>query len=98
MPVRRYDCAAVGILLTFAEGLSGAKRCRSTSRGSRQADPQPLDRRSLKPLAEHWSLIRCPACGGSSTRPANPARRHAHEARRDHLRPADLRAVSPCGR
>ncbi len=23
----------------------------------------------LRPLVEHWNLIRCPACGGSSTRP-----------------------------
>jgi hypothetical protein len=66
----RCDHAAVGASLDLAEEFTASRafpvrlpRIEGKTILSRWID------HVLKPLVEHWSLIRCPACGGSSTRP-----------------------------
>jgi hypothetical protein len=66
----RYDRAAVCASLKFAEELIGS---RALPVRLPRIEGKPILSRwiddVLKPLVEHWSLIRCPACGISPTRP-----------------------------
>ena len=66
----RCDCAAVGASLELAKELIAS---RAFPVRLPRIEGKPILSRwidqVLKPLVEHWSLIQCPACGGSSTRP-----------------------------
>jgi hypothetical protein len=66
----RWDPAAVGASLDLAEGFMAS---RALPVRLPRIEGKPILSRwvdhVLKPLVEHWSLIRCPACSGTSTRP-----------------------------
>jgi hypothetical protein len=67
----RCNRAEVGVSFELAEELIASRAF--PVRLPRIEDKPILSRwidHVLKPLVEHWHLIRCPACEGSSTRPA----------------------------